>query len=89
MRPVLSFKAVNYESAPISDDHDDNDDGAEDLSSLPRSTAWHRRHGRPSRKQKAVKQQYLTPLEEKAFVDYALHMDRLTYFPAEGITRLS
>ena len=52
-------------------------DDEEDLDSLPQSTRWYRRHGRPSRKQKAVKQQYLTPQEERAFVDYALHMDRV------------
>ena len=52
-------------------------DDEEDLSNLPVSTRRHRRNGRPSRKQKAAKQQYLTPQEEKAFVDYALHMDRI------------
>ena len=39
-------------------------DDEEDLSNLPPSTRRHRRNGRQSRKQRAIKQQYLTPQEE-------------------------
>lgn len=47
--------------------------------SLPLSTQWHRSHGRQSRKEKAIKQQLLTPLKEQAIVDYALRADRNGY----------
>jgi hypothetical protein len=45
-----------------------------DLSSLPPSTRWYRAHGRPSRREKAQRQQYLTPAEEKALVSYLSRM---------------
>ena len=45
-----------------------------DLSNLPPTTRWYRRHGRPSRKDKAAKQQYLCPQEEKALAEYVLRM---------------
>lgn len=38
------------------------------------STLWHRAHGRPSREDKAKSQQYLSPSEEKALVEYLLRM---------------
>ncbi|KKA24370.1 hypothetical protein T310_1555 [Rasamsonia emersonii CBS 393.64] len=41
-------------------------------SGVPQSTLWHRAHARRSRKAKAASQQYLTPQEEKALVDYLL-----------------
>jgi hypothetical protein len=44
---------------------------------VPRTTAWYRRKGRPSRKTKAEEQQYLTPLEEKALVTHLLRMAAL------------
>ena len=43
---------------------------------VPPSTQWHRTHGRPTRKDKAVKQQYLTPQEEKALEAEGLRWDR-------------
>jgi hypothetical protein len=43
-------------------------------SSVPLSTLWHRAHGRPSRQEKAERQQYLTPAEEKSLVEYLLRM---------------
>lgn len=46
-------------------------------SDVPRSTVWYRDHGRPSREAKAQGQQYLTPLEEKALIDYLLRMASL------------
>lgn len=49
---------------------------SEELDDLPRSTAWHRRHGRASRKTQAAKQQYLSPHEEKALAEYVLRMAR-------------
>jgi hypothetical protein len=33
---------------------------------VPRSTVWHRAHGRSLREDKAKSQQYLTPIDEKA-----------------------
>lgn len=41
---------------------------------IPPSTRWYRAHGRPSKRDTAAKQQYLTPEEEKAVVDYVLRM---------------
>jgi hypothetical protein len=50
-----------------------------DSSQIPVSTLWDRAHGRRPRKEKAAKQQYLTPQEEKALVNYALRMSRNGY----------
>ena len=41
-------------------------------SKVPRTTLWYRAHGRPSIQEKAKRQQYLTPSEEKALVEYLL-----------------
>jgi hypothetical protein len=41
-------------------------------SNIPLFTLWDRAHGRQPRREKAAKQQYLTPQEEKALVNYAL-----------------
>ena len=46
------------------------------LTTSPVSTRWHRAHGRQSRREKAVKQQLLTPQEEKAIVEYILQLYR-------------
>jgi DDE superfamily endonuclease len=43
------------------------------------STIWYRKHGRPSIRQKAITQQYLTPLEERALVNYLLRSDKNGY----------
>jgi Tc5 transposase DNA-binding domain len=48
-------------------------------SNIPLSTWWDRAHGRRPRREKAAKQQYLTPQEEKALVNYALRMSRNGY----------
>ena len=45
-------------------------------SEVPASTRWHRSHGRPSRAQKAVSQQYLTPEEEIELREYLLRCHR-------------
>jgi hypothetical protein len=47
-----------------------------DFSKVPASSLWHRAHGRPSIEEKAKRQQYLTPSEEKALVKYILRMSR-------------
>jgi hypothetical protein len=47
-----------------------------ELSGVPASTLWHRDHGRLSIQQRAAKQQYLSPQEEKALVSYLLRMSR-------------
>lgn len=46
---------------------------------LPPSTRWHRAHGRQSRRDKAIKQQLLTPREEQAIVEFVLRADRNGY----------
>ena len=43
------------------------------------STQWHRANGRPTRKDKAISQQYLTPQEEKALKDELLRLAKLGY----------
>ncbi|KAF1940397.1 hypothetical protein EJ02DRAFT_350073, partial [Clathrospora elynae] len=43
-------------------------------SNVPYTTLWHRAHGRPSIQDKAKSQQYLTPSEEEALVNYLLRM---------------
>jgi DDE superfamily endonuclease len=53
---------------------------ADALPSEPsRSTLWRRAHGKPSRLDKAAKQQYLTPAEENAPLDYVLRMSERGY----------
>jgi hypothetical protein len=44
-----------------------------------RSTLWRRAHGSPSRTDKAAKQQYLTPSEEKALLEYVLSASERGY----------
>ena len=48
-----------------------------DHSGVPRSTLHYRAHGRQSVEAKGQSQQYLTPSEEKAVVDFLLHMSVL------------
>jgi hypothetical protein len=47
-----------------------------ELASVPVSTLRNRAHERQSKREKAVKQQYLTPQEEKALVNHTLRMSR-------------
>jgi hypothetical protein len=47
-----------------------------ELASVPVSTLRNRAHERQSKREKAVKQQYLTPQEEKALVNHILRMSR-------------
>ena len=57
-------------------------------SKVPLSTLYHRAHGRRSIEEKAQSQQYLTPCEEKAVVEFMLQMDdlgqpvRIKYLPS-------
>ena len=44
------------------------------LSEPSKSTLWRHARGKPSRRDKATKQQYLTPCEEKALLEYVLRM---------------
>jgi hypothetical protein len=59
-----------------------------DHTDVPRSTLHARAHGRRSIEAKAQSQQYLTPFEEKAMVDFVLQMSnlgtpvRIKYIPA-------
>ena len=48
-----------------------------DHSGVPRSTLHYRAHGRRSMEQKAESQQYLTPSEENAVVQFLLQMSDL------------
>jgi hypothetical protein len=50
-----------------------------ELSGVPASTLWHRDHRRVSIQQRAAKQQYLSPQEEKALVSYLLRMSANGY----------
>ena|SRR5437763_10543400 len=43
---------------------------------VPRTTLWYRAHGRPPKEEKDKRQQYLTPSEEKALIEYLLRMSR-------------
>jgi Tc5 transposase-like DNA-binding protein len=43
------------------------------------ATVWHRAHGRRSKEEKARRQQYLTPAEEKALAQYLKRMADLGY----------
>lgn len=64
---------------------------------VPRSTVWHRAHGRPSKEDKARQQQYLTPEEEKALaqclkrranIGYAVpikHLPSLAFIIAQSL----
>jgi hypothetical protein len=44
-----------------------------------RSTLWRRAHGKPSRINKAAKQQYLTPAEQNVLLDYMLRISERGY----------
>jgi hypothetical protein len=44
-----------------------------------KSTLWRYARGRPTRRDKAASQQYLTPREEKALLEYVLRMDQRGY----------
>src|SRR5271169_4404940 len=48
-----------------------------DHGEVPRSTLHHRAHGRRSIEEKAQSQQYLTPSEDKAVVEFLLQMSNL------------
>ncbi|GAB7336815.1 hypothetical protein MBLNU13_g11324t1 [Cladosporium sp. NU13] len=49
---------------------------SDDVDILPRTTKWYRDHGRCTRREKAAKEQYLTPNEEKALAAYVLRMSK-------------
>ena len=49
------------------------------LSSLPRTTRYYRLRGRPNRRENAIKQQYLSPREEKALVRFLLHLSNSNF----------
>lgn len=53
------------------------DDCATDI--LPASTKWHRQHGRGTRREKAAREQYLTPQEEKVLTCHVLRMSENGY----------
>ena len=46
---------------------------------VSRTTLWYRAKGRPSRRTRAQNQQYLTPSEEKAFVQHILRTATLGF----------
>jgi hypothetical protein len=46
---------------------------------VPYTTLYHRARGRPSKRDKAISQQYLSPSEEKALVKYILRMRDLGF----------
>lgn len=44
------------------------------LQGSSRSTLWRRARGKPTQQDKAASQQYLSPSEEKAYLEYVLRM---------------
>lgn len=57
---------------------------------IPAATLWRRGRGNPSRKEQAAKQQYLTPQEEKALLDYVLRMSANGYpLPVRALRSLA
>ena len=46
------------------------------LSNISAATLWRQTQGKPSRKDKAASQQYLTPQEEKALLHYVLRASK-------------
>ena len=59
-------------------------------STIPLSTRWHRAHGRQSMREKATKQQLLTPAEERALVQHVLRLAHNGYLlPAKLLTSLA
>ena len=46
---------------------------------VPAFTLWHRKHGRPSRREAAARKQYLTPSEKNTLADYILRMAERGY----------
>lgn len=65
MSPVRKQRSEQPHVHELSDD---------DIEALPASTRWHREHGRCTRREKAAKEQYLSPHEEKALACYVLRM---------------
>jgi DDE superfamily endonuclease/Tc5 transposase DNA-binding domain len=60
------------------------------LSNVPIATVWRHTHGKPSLQDKAAKQQYLTPQEEKALLDYVLRMSERGYpLPVRALRSLA
>jgi hypothetical protein len=46
---------------------------------VARTTLWNRAHGQSSKEEKAERQQYLTPVEEKALANYVIRMSNIGY----------
>lgn len=63
------------------------EDDNTDESPLPYSTKWYRDHGRSTRREKAAKEQYLTPNEEKGLSSYVLRMSQNGYPLAVKVLR--
>ena len=62
----------------------------QDTDEVPPSTRWHRAHGRLSMRDRAIKQQLLTPAEEKALAQYVLCMAANGYpLPAKLLCSLA
>ncbi len=49
------------------------------VESPSKSTLWRHARGKPTRRDKAANQQYLTPREERAVLEYVLRMDERGY----------
>lgn len=61
-----------------------------DIEGLPHSTKWHREHGRSTRREKAAKEQYLSPQEEKGLANYTLRMCQNGYpLPVKALRSLA
>lgn len=66
-------------------------DHKNDVSLQPsKSTLWRRARGRPTLKDKAIRQQYLTPCEEEALVRYVLEYAERGYpLPVKSLRSLA
>ena len=61
-----------------------------DVEALPVSTRWHRENGRSTKRDKAAKEQYLNPQEEKGLANYVLRMCRNGYpLPVKALRSLA
>jgi hypothetical protein len=57
---------------------------------VPASTRWHRKNGRSTRRDKAAKEQYLSPQEEKGLANYVLRMCQNGYpLPVKALRSLA
>jgi hypothetical protein len=80
---MTEFGQEHFAKAPFTAELVDDDD----MLPLPASTKWYRDHGRRTRREKAAREQYLTPNEEKGLSAYVLRMSENGYPLAVKVLR--